>query len=192
MPQLNHPIQHQLVLLQFRYIIRDFVPNNDLTSIFLDIEKRILSYFFLFTLISLFIPTKKYFIEKYKDIINFGKFALLVILGFYIAEVAFEDSSNLFTQSLPWFKWRAIEALSGPVILLACLTIDVVIKKAKTLTLYLSSNSKWYKKHLEQNSILGLFKIEKIIVTLILISCLSTLISNQRIYSKEPYSIRGC
>lgn len=175
-------LDYQLVLVQFRYFIRDYIPKNYVTSIFLDIEGRILSYFFIFAFISLFIPTKKYFTKKYKDVINFGKFSLLVVLGFYIAEVALEGSSNLFAQSLPWFKWRAVEALSGPIIILACLTIDKVITKAKTLTQYLRRNSNWYKKHLEQNSLLGLFKVENAIITLILISCLSTLISNQRIY----------
>ena len=60
--------------------------------------------------------------------------------------------------------------------------IDNVINKAKALTQYLRSNSKWYKKHLKQNSIFGLFKVENTIITLILISCLSLLITDQRIY----------
>jgi len=175
-------LDYKLVLFQFRYIIRDYVPKNYFTSIFLDLEGRILSYYLIFTFLSLFIPTKKYFGNRYRDVINFGKFALLVMLGFYVAEIALEGSSNLFAQSLPWFKWRAVEALSGPIIILACLIIDKVITEAKTFSQYLRSNSKWYKKHLKQNSILGLFKVENAIITLILISCLSALIVNQRIY----------
>ena len=170
-------------LLQFRYILRNYFPDNDFIGIFLDIEKRILSYFFIFALISLFIQTKKYFNKKYRDIINFGKFTVLIILGFYFAEIIFENSSNLFAQSLPWFKWRAVEALAGPVIILVCFIIEKVIEKAKLLTIFLMKNYNSYKNLIESKIYSKFFKIENIIITLILISSLSTLVAHQRIYS---------
>jgi hypothetical protein len=79
-------------LLQFRYILRDIFPYNDFISQFLDIEKKVLSYYFLFTLMSLFLATKK-FKKEIRDIINFGKISVLLIIAFYVAEIIFKDMS---------------------------------------------------------------------------------------------------
>jgi len=170
-------------LIQFRYILRDYLPTNAITSIFLDIERRILSYFLIFAFLSLFLSTGKYFKKQYRDIINFGKISLIMILIFYVAEIVFKGSSNIFAQSLPWFKWRTIEAFAGPLIILTCFAIEKVIDKAKLLTFYLSNKSRRYRFLINNNSPSRILKIENIIVLLVLISSMSVLQSDQRIYA---------
>jgi len=169
-------------LLQFRYILRDLFPGNDYIYAFLDIERRIMSYFILFAFITLFLPTKKNFLEKYRDVINLAKFAFLVIICFYIAEIIFENSSNQFALSLTWFKSRAVEALAGHLILLACFTIEKVVEKTKLLTIYLKNNYKGYKKLLKNKYFSKLFKIENIFIAIILTSSFSSILVSQRLY----------
>jgi len=176
-------IKYHEFLLQFRYILRDFIPDNDVISIFLDLEKRVLSFYLLFALITLFLPTKKYFKKNYTDIINFGKISLLIIIAFYTAEIIFEDSLNLFTQSLAWFKWRTVEALAGPMIILACFTIEKIIEKAKLVTSYLLRNFSSYNKLIHNKKFFSILRIENILITLILISSISSIYAHQRIYS---------
>ena len=170
-------------LLQFRYILRDFFPHNDCVSQFLDIERKILSYFFLFVMISLFLPTKKFFNGKCRDIINFGKFSVLIVIAFYVTEIIFEDSANVFAQSIPWFKWRALEALSGPMIILTCFTIEGIINRAKLLTSFLTKYSKNYRNLMKNNHISKFFRLENILIALLLGSSISTIFTNQRIYT---------
>jgi hypothetical protein len=170
-------------LLQFRYILRDCLPQNAFISTFLDIEKRILSYFLIFTFISLFLPTRKYFKKYYRDLINFGKVSLLIVLVFYAAEIYFKDSSNIFAQSLPWFKWRTVEAFAGPLIILTCFIIEKVIEKAKMLTIYFMNTYNGYKILINNKILLKFVRIENFIIIIFLISSFSTIIAHQRIYS---------
>ncbi len=171
------------VILQFRYILRDLFPHNDIISQFLDIEKKVLSYFFIFVLISLFLPTKRFFNKKYRDFINLAKIAVLVIITFYVAEIIFEDSSNIFAQSIPWFKWRALEAFAAPSIILCCFVIEKVIEKTNKLTFYLFNKSRLYKNLIRNTTISKFVRIENIVISLLIISSLATLVSQQRIYT---------
>ena len=112
------------ILIQLRYILRDLFPNNYFIYDFLDLERRILSYFLIFTLISLFFPTKKFFNGKNRDLINFAKISLIAILVFYGIDLFFSDYSNVFSVNSIWFKARAVEAFAGSAIILTCFPIE--------------------------------------------------------------------
>ena len=170
-----------MILLNFDFsdILKDLLPNNDVISIFRDLEKRVFSLFIIFTFIGLFLPTKRYFGKKNRDLINFGKFSLIVILGFYVGDLLLSESPTIFTQSLIWFIFRIVEAFVGPIIIFCCFIIELIIKKANIITLYLRNNYPRYKNLLKSSKF---FKIENIVITILLISVFSTFIVHRNVY----------
>ena len=150
--------------------------------IFLDIEKRVLSYFLIFALLMLFVPTKKYFKNKHREFINFGKISMLIIIGFYISEYIFKDSSVIFALNLDWFKFRAVEAFAGPLIILSCFFIEKLIDISKKITIYLKNNYPSYRNLIKNEFLSKFLRIENIVITLLLISTLSIFDSHKAIY----------
>ena len=170
------------ILIQLRYILRDLFPGNYIIYDFLDLERRILSYFLIFTLISLFFPTKKFFNGKNRDLINFAKISLIIIIIFYGIDLFFSDYSNVFSINSAWFKSRTVEAFAGPLIILTCFPLEKIIDKSKVITLYIENHYKVYRNLIKRNHFLKLFRIENIVIFMILISIFSTSIANRRIY----------
>ncbi|MFX1445941.1 MAG: hypothetical protein ACFFHV_21200, partial [Promethearchaeota archaeon] len=152
-------------------------------SEFLDIEKKILSYFFIFAIMSLFFSTKKYFSHKFCDLINFLKLSILIIIGFYLFDILFGGSSNVFTENVSWFKWRALEAFGGPLVILVCFFVEKVINKTKLLTTYLLNYNSTYKKLINNKIITKIIRLENILMILLLVSSISTIYSDKRIYT---------
>ena len=175
-------LDNYTVLLAFRHTLDDLFPHNDFLGIFLDIEKRILSFFFIFTISILFLPTKKFFNEKFWQVINFGKLSVLLILIFYSYEIFSIGSSNVISDNIGWFKWRTVEALAGPSVILTCFMIEKIIEKAKILTNYLVFKSNFYRKLIRRNNISKFVRIEYILISILLVSICSIVIAHQRIY----------
>ena len=171
-----------IILLQLRYILRDLFPGNYIIYDFLDLERRILSYFLIFTLISLFLPTKKFFNSKNRDLINFAKISLLVIIIFYAIDLFFSDYSNVFSVNSGWFKARAVEGFAGPVIIFTCFPLEKIIEKAKVVTQYIENHYKGYRNLIKKSYFLKLLRIENIVIFMILVSIFSNSIANRRIY----------
>ncbi len=168
-----------LLNVDFSDILKDLFPNNDVIGIFRDFQKRVLSFFLLFTMVGLFLPTKRYFGEKNRDLINFGKFSLIVILGFYIGEILLANISTTFAQSIIWFIFRIVEAFAGPVIIFCCFIIQLIINKAKIITLYLRTKYPRYRSLLKSSKF---FKIENIVIIILLISVFSTFMVHRNVY----------
>ena len=152
----SHP-----VLLQFRYVLRNSFPDNKFIGVFLDLERRLLSYFIIFGIASLFLPTKKYFNKNFRAVINFGKMAILILFSFYIYELYFTALPNVFSEAAVWFKMRAVEGLSGPIIIITCFGIDLLINFTKKITIYLKNNNTTYQRLLRNRffSIFGRIEI---------------------------------
>jgi len=179
---LNNEISN-FPLLQLRYLIKDLFPHNDFVYAFLDIEKRLLSYFFIFALISIFLPIKGFFGKKHEKLIIIAKSSIIIILGFYMIEIFFLDYPNVFFRNSDWFKLRAVEAFTGPIVIIVCFVIRKVIVKATILTNYLTNRFVGYRRLINTQFFSRLLRIENILIATILISSLSALnINRSRIY----------
>jgi len=170
-------------LLQLRYILEDFFPHNEFIFAFIDIQKRMLSYFFIFALIIIFFPTNRFFNKKFWDLINFGKISTILIIGMYLIEIFLLDYSFVFFSHSDWFKFRAVEGFTGPVLITVCFIFVKIIEKAKLLTTYFTNRSNGYKRLINTSPFSIIFKIENILITIVLISILSASFANRRIYT---------
>ncbi|TFG23527.1 MAG: hypothetical protein EU532_13395 [Promethearchaeota archaeon] len=162
-------------------ILKNIFPKNNVIDTFRDLERRTISFFIIITFVSLFLPAKKMVGENYKIIINFGKLSLLIIIGFYIVEALFIDSSNIFAQNLGWFITRVTEALTGPIIILSCFAITFIIDKARIFTLYLRYKYSLYDNLLRSKIHSKFLKIENIMMIILLISLFSTFIVHRNV-----------
>jgi hypothetical protein len=108
---------------------------------------------------------------------------VLVIIAFYVAEIIFKDSSNIFALSIPWFKWRALEAFAGPLIILTCIMIEKIINISKRVTNYLLINYEIYRKLSRKKFISDFIRLENVVIALLLISMINMLFIPHRIYT---------
>ena len=172
-------ILHPLIL---REILTYFFPDNSFVLMFLDIERKAFSYYIILTFIILFIPIKRFFNSNFKEILNFGKISLVLVLSFYVGEILFSNISIIFTENLGWFKWRALESLTGPIVILTLFLIEKIVKNGQRLTYYLKIKSKKYNLLLRNTFLSKIIRIENIIVILLLISVFSSVFVHKRIY----------
>ncbi|MFX0072593.1 MAG: hypothetical protein ACFFAO_16030 [Candidatus Hermodarchaeota archaeon] len=174
-------------LLQIRYFLRNNYEDNEIVYAFLDLERRILSYFIIFSFIGLFLPLKRIFSNQSHDLINFGKASLIVVLLFYLIEIVFSSNTNIFIVNSEWFKSRAAEGMVGLIIIFTCFVLEKIIQKAQILTTYLTNRYDKYKRIINFNRFSKILKIERLMVSIILISIISMSFVNRRIYYTYYY-----
>jgi len=177
-----------LLRIDYSDILKQSIPDNDITHGFLDIEKKILSLFFIFDLIGLILPRKKIIDEKRREIFNFLRISVIVVLFSYAVEIiAFMSPVSIwFLLNFAWIKWRALEAFVGPCIVMACLVSEIFINKTKKFTIWLSNKCKIYKKMINNDFGSKFLKIENIIIILLLISSMGLFVNRSKA-SNEYY-----
>ncbi len=170
------------LMFSFSNVLDKSFPDNKIISGFLDLEKRLFSFFIIFSIVSLFLSTKKHFEKQYREIVNFIKLSLLLIIFLYLGEAFSSNISNIFFQNLDWFKWRAIEAFAGPITILCCFIFEKIIKKSKIITSYLLINYGSYRKLMSNKFLSKFLRIEYIVLSTLLVSVFSTYIIHHKVY----------
>ena len=167
--------------LGFSHILSVLIIFSELLSSFGDFEGRLLALFLIFALVGLFLATNKFFKEKFSDVINFGKIALITLLWYYTAELLFSNSRIIFLMYFWWVKSRGVEGLAAPVIIFCCFILELLIERAKVLTVYLKNKYVGYRNLLKKNGFSKILRIENIVLILLIISLFSTLIIHREI-----------
>lgn len=166
-----------LLNIDFSDILKNLLPHNDFLHAFFDMEKRTLSFFLIFTFVGLFLPTKKYFGKEFSELVKLTKFSLFVLICLYLFKALFENSNIiLFFFLIYVIQPKAVEAYVGPIIIFCCFNLNLIIEKAKVFTIYLKNKYSSYRNLLKNNTFSKFFRMENIIITILLISLSSTFI----------------
>ena len=180
---INLSNNSNLLVLNSVYLFKDLSLFNDFLNAFYYMEERILSLFIIFAILGLFLPLKKYFGKKFRESINFGKLSLLVLIGLFLIEVFLVNSKVIIILFLRYVILpRAIEGFAGPIIIFCCFQLELIIRKAKIFTYYLKNKYPSYRNLLRNNIFSKFFRIENIIITMLLISVCSTFIVHREVY----------
>ena len=167
----------QFGLLNLVYPFEYFKPfvENNLLGVINDLFERSIYLFFIFSLMGLFIYIKPKKSGKDIEILAFFKFFILIIMLFFFIPF-FVNELKLFEK----FGQRTMQSFNLPLIIMAIYFIEWMVNKAKRITLVLCYQFEFYRKLIMRNKWYSkFFKIETIIVTLLLISASSTYYTNR-------------
>jgi hypothetical protein len=166
-----------MITIKLIYPLDYFKPfvNIELLELFNELFDRSIFLFFIFPLIGIFIyfNPEKYGVRR-EMIVFFKIFIIIVILFFFLPY--FFESLNLFIK----FRKRILQSFSLPIIIMTLYTFEFIIKYCSKFTIFISKKFEFYKKLAYRNKTYSkLFRIESIIVLLILASLSITFIENR-------------
>jgi len=159
-------------MLKLVYPLEYFEPfiAENLLGVINDLFERSIYLFFIFSLMGLFIYIKPKKSGKDIEILAFFKFFLLVIIIFFFIPL-FVNELKLFEK----FGQRIMQCFNLPLIIMAVYFIEWLVNKSKRITFILIHKFEFYRKLIMRKEWYSkFFKIENIIVILLLIAAGST------------------
>jgi len=151
------------------------VGDDKLLDVFDEFFRNSIFLFFIFSIIGLFIYIKPKKSNKDVEILAFFKFFIIIILFFFFLPYFFYNL-GFFIK----FRKRILQSFCLPVIIMAVYSIEWIINKSKLVTNYLTRKYEFYRKLINNKKPYSkLFKIESILVMLLLISASSTYYMNR-------------
>ena len=151
------------------------VGDDKLLDVFDEFFRNSIFLFFIFSIIGLFIYIKPKKSKKDIEILAFFKFFIIIILFFFFLPYFFYNL-GFFIK----FRKRILQSFCLPVIIMAVYSIEWIVNKSKIITDYMTQKFEFYGKLINNKKPYSkLFRIDSIVVMLLLISASSTYYMNR-------------
>ena len=153
--------------------------------IFSFIQVELISFFIIFAFLTLFIPIKKIKDLNKKKILMVGNALTLILLIVFILPVLLHIPLK---YNYIWMRDRSLEAFGGPLIIIICIPISMIVDRSKLVTDYISLHVKTYRKIVKTKISRDFLKVESLIIAFLLISSFNTFLKHKRILYKYNFS----
>jgi len=158
---------------------------KQIDEIFSFIQAELISFFIIFAFLTLFIPIKKINDLNKKKILMIGNALTLILLIIFILPVLLHIPLE---YNYIWMRDRSLEAFGGPLIIIICIPISIIVDRSKLITDYISLHVKTYHKIVKTKISRDFLKVESLVIAFLLISSFDTFLKHKRILYKYNFS----
>ena len=153
--------------------------------IFSFIQVELISFFIIFAFLTLFIPIKKIKDLNKKKILMVGNALTLILLIVFILPVLLHIPLK---YNYIWMRDRSLEAFGGPLIIIICIPISMIVDRSKLVTDYISLHVKTYRNIVKTKISRDFLKVESLVIAFLLISSFNIFLNHKRILYKYNFS----